>query len=123
MDFLHEGIPQPTCHAEWHGDGEASQKSQKSQKSQTPIPNSSSPNPDIGDMLLALLAHPNIASKHWIIRQYDHEVQGGSVVKPLVGVKSDGPSDAAVLRPKLDTDKAIALSNGLATMLDRKSVV
>jgi hypothetical protein len=32
-----------------------------------------------------LLAHPNIASKHWIIRQYDHEVQGGTVVKPLVG--------------------------------------
>ena len=36
-----------------------------------------------------------------VIRQYDHEVQGGSVVKPLVGVERDGPSDAAVLRPVL----------------------
>ena len=51
------------------------------------------------DALLKLLAHPNIASKRWIIRQYDHEVQGGSVVKPLVGVEMDGPSDAAVVRP------------------------
>ena len=43
----------------------------------------------------------NIASKEWVIRQYDHEVQGGSVIKPLVGVANDGPSDAAVLRPVL----------------------
>ena len=47
-------------------------------------------------------ARSNVASKEWIIRQYDHEVQGGSVVKPLVGVANDGPSDAAVVRPVLD---------------------
>ena len=58
----------------------------------------------IKDRLLKLLAHPNIASKHWIIRQYDHEVQGGSVIKPLVGPEQIGPSDAAVLRPKLDRE-------------------
>ena len=34
-----------------------------------------------------ILGSPNVASKEWIIRQYDHEVQGGSVVKPLVGVR------------------------------------
>src|SRR5439155_22438092 len=53
--------------------------------------------------LLELLAHPNIASKHWIIRQYDHEVQGGSTIKPLIGPQQIGPSDAAVVRPKLDS--------------------
>ncbi len=42
----------------------------------------------------------NVASKHWVIRQYDHEVQGGSVVKPLVGPQCDGPGDAAVIRPR-----------------------
>jgi len=42
------------------------------------------------DQLLTLLAHPNIASKHWIIRQYDHEVQGGSVIKPLIGPEQIG---------------------------------
>ena len=41
--------------------------------------------------LLRILASPNVASKEWIIRQYDHEVQGGSVVKPLVGVERRRP--------------------------------
>ena len=44
--------------------------------------------------MLKILASPNVCSKEWIIRQYDHEVQGGSVVKPLVGLHDDGPSDA-----------------------------
>ena len=48
-----------------------------------------------------ILGSLNVASKEWIIRQYDHEVQGGSVIKPLVGVANDGPSDAAVMRPVL----------------------
>ena len=43
----------------------------------------------------------NVCSKEWIIRQYDHEVQGGSVIKPLVGVANDGPGDAAVVLPVL----------------------
>jgi phosphoribosylformylglycinamidine synthase len=59
--------------------------------------------PDFTQDLLAILGSPNVASKEWIIRQYDHEVQGGSVVKPLVGVERDGPSDAAVLRPVLNS--------------------
>ena len=68
-------------------------------------------------ILKALLSHPNIASKHWIIRQYDHEVQGGSVVKPLVGPMQDGPSDAAVVRPKLTSPRGVALGCGLAPAL------
>ena len=63
--------------------------------------------------LLRSLSHPNIASKHWIIRQYDHEVQGGSVVKPLIGPLQIGPSDAAVLRPKLSSYRGIAIGCGL----------
>jgi phosphoribosylformylglycinamidine synthase subunit PurSL len=54
---------------------------------------------DISEILLKLLAHPNIASKASVIRIYDHEVQGGTVVKPLTGVQNDGPSDACVLKP------------------------
>jgi phosphoribosylformylglycinamidine synthase subunit PurSL len=64
--------------------------------------------------LLSLLSHPNIASKHWIIRQYDHEVQGGSVIKPLVGPRQMGPSDASVLRPKLGTFRGVAVGCGMA---------
>jgi phosphoribosylformylglycinamidine synthase len=48
-----------------------------------------------------------------VIRQYDHEVQGQSVLKPLVGIKNDGPGDAAVIRPKLDSKKGIIIANGI----------
>ncbi|NLE39943.1 MAG: phosphoribosylformylglycinamidine synthase, partial [Pirellulaceae bacterium] len=60
-----------------------------------------------------ILGSLNVASKHWVVRQYDHEVQGGSVVKPLVGVNNDGPSDAAVVRPVLDSPKGIVLACGM----------
>lgn len=63
--------------------------------------------------LQQILASPNVASKHWIIRQYDHEVQGGSVIKPLVGVQCDGPSDAAVVRPRVQSRRGVVLSCGM----------
>jgi phosphoribosylformylglycinamidine synthase len=67
---------------------------------------------DVRATLLDLLASPNIASKEWIIRQYDHEVQGMGVVKPLCGVKDDGPSDAAVLQPLPHSRRGLALACG-----------
>lgn len=63
--------------------------------------------------LLEVLGSYNVASKHWVIRQYDHEVQGGSVVKPLVGPQCDGPSDAAVIRPRLQSRRGLVLSCGM----------
>ena len=69
--------------------------------------------PDIESTLQKILSTPTVASKHWIIRQYDHEVQGGSVVKPLVGPACNGPSDAAVVRPKLTSNRALVLSCGM----------
>ena len=63
--------------------------------------------------LLAILAAPNVASKAWVIRQYDHEVQAGSVIKPLVGVTRDGPSDGAVIAPVLGSRRAFALGHGI----------
>ncbi len=63
--------------------------------------------------LHAILGSLNVASKHWIIRQYDHEVQGGSVIKPLVGVNNDGPGDAAVVRPVLNSRRGLAISCGM----------
>lgn len=63
--------------------------------------------------LLKILGSLSVASKEWVIRQYDHEVQGGSVVKPLVGVMNDGPSDAAVLRPVLSSRRGLVIGCGL----------
>jgi phosphoribosylformylglycinamidine synthase len=66
-----------------------------------------------GLLLKTMLARPNIASKNWIARQYDHEVQGGSVVKPLVGKMRDMVSDAAVVRPVLHLRKGVAVTQAL----------
>ena len=55
---------------------------------------------DLTADLLALLARPGTRSNEDVVRHYDHEVQGGSVVKPFVGVGGKGPSDAAVICPQ-----------------------
>jgi len=108
MKFLHEGIPMPTRRAIVHvgqpppAVGGAQTKSQ---------PGAAVPQ-QFRERLLKTLAQPNVASKHWIIRQYDHEVQGGSVIKPLMGPLQVGPSDAAVLRPKLTGWRGVAIGCG-----------
>ena len=105
--FLHEGVPMPTREAVWDAAWSAAQ-----------VPaagNGTGVGPRLLDTTCALLAHPNLASKEWIIRQYDHEVQGASVVKPLVGVGTGGPSDAAVVHPVAGSRRALAIGNGLAT--------
>ena len=66
---------------------------------------------DAACSLLRLLAHPNITSKEAVIRRYDHEVQGGTIVKPLVG--RAGPSDAAVLKPRADSWRGAVLAHGI----------
>jgi len=68
---------------------------------------------DPSQVLLNLLSQPNICSKEWIIRQYDHEVQGTSVIKPLVGKDRDVNSDAVVIRPVLDSLQGLAASQAL----------
>ena len=70
------------------------------------------PKEGAGSVLLRLLASPNIASKEWVYRQYDHHVQTNTVVAP--------GGDAAVLRIK-GTAKGIALAtdgNGRYCYLD-----
>lgn len=67
----------------------------------------------LSQSLSSILGSLNVCSKEWIIRQYDHEVQSGSVIKPLVGVACDGPSDAAVVRPNLKSQRGVVVSNGM----------
>ncbi|MBW2311061.1 MAG: phosphoribosylformylglycinamidine synthase subunit PurS [Deltaproteobacteria bacterium] len=68
---------------------------------------------DHGTLLKSLLKRPNISDKSWVQRQYDHEVQGGSIIKPLVGKERDMASDAVVVRPILDSLKGIALTQAI----------
>ncbi|MCA9192954.1 MAG: phosphoribosylformylglycinamidine synthase subunit PurL [Planctomycetales bacterium] len=101
MDFLHGGRPPVVRSAVY-----------------TPVPQSPLALPlmdpsQLESTLVEILGSLNVASKHWIIRQYDHEVLAGSVVKPLVGPACDGPSDAAVVRPRVDSNQAVVISCGM----------
>jgi phosphoribosylformylglycinamidine synthase len=111
MRFLHEGIPRRERQAEWRAvTPSAPSTTRPASRHAAGAAN------DALARLTDLLADPTIASKEWLIRRYDHEVQGGSVVKPLCGI-GGGPSDAAVLRPRLDSNRGIAIGCGLAPHL------
>ncbi|MDD5344643.1 MAG: AIR synthase-related protein, partial [Smithella sp.] len=99
MEFLHAGVPQMTLTAKW--------KQPKNRKPHF------APPPDLGKALLEMLSRLNICSKESVVRQYDHEVQGGSVIKPLVGAENDGPSDAAIIRPILDSMEGVVVAHGI----------
>lgn len=107
MEFLHDGIPMPTREAQW-----------TPRKPNSPERKRGDGAPTLGEALLRLLAHPNIASKHWIVRQYDHEVQGNTVTRPLVGPLGRGPSDAAVIEPVPGTGRGLGIACGLSTGLE-----
>jgi phosphoribosylformylglycinamidine synthase len=101
MEFLHSGRPPVIRQAVYEP------------KAQTPCELGPMDRTANESLLERILSHPTVASKHWIIRQYDHEVQGGSVVKPLVGPSCMGPSDASVVRPKLESRRAVVLACGM----------
>ena len=119
MAFLHEGLPTPEREATWSGvDVEERWGEDGSLEGASPPPSGvrvCAEAPSIKEALLELLAHPDIASKHWIIRQYDHEVQGNLVAKPLVGAHGIGPGDASVIEPVPGTGRGLAIGSGLAT--------
>jgi phosphoribosylformylglycinamidine synthase subunit PurSL len=100
MDFLHHGRPQVVREAIYSPPPVARQSLPEETRDYTPT-------------LLKILSSLNVSSKEWVIRQYDHEVQGGSVIKPLVGVANDGPSDAAVIRPVLSSRRGIVIACGM----------
>jgi phosphoribosylformylglycinamidine synthase II len=99
MHFLHDGNPKIKKVAEW-----VLPKHRE--------PAFACPGNLTGD-LKKILSHWNVCSKEWVIRQYDHEVQGATIIKPLLGKDCDGPSDAAVVKPFLGNDRGLIVSNGI----------
>ena len=103
MDFLHNGMPKVWREAVWHSGAVRG------------LPNPVVKAGNLNEVLQAILSAPNVCSKEWVVRQYDHEVQAMSAVKPFTGPGRDGPSDACAIVPKLGSDLAIVVSNGLNT--------
>jgi len=102
MAFLHDGLPRRYLSASWT----------QPERPATAWPELSGA--EMGELLLSILAHPNIRSKEDVVRRYDHEVQGGTVIKPFVGVADSGPSDAAVLKPLEVADSWAGVALGCA---------
>ena len=100
MSFLHDGLPQKPKEAVYH---KPVLKQEKLPSLYMSFPRKRES--DLTASLCMALSHYNVASKESVIRVYDHEVQGTSVIKPLVGISTDGPSDAAVIRGRLDSKR------------------
>jgi len=101
LQFLHDGVPQLSLHSRL-----------KEVKNEEPEP----AEPQGGELIRQMIdmaGRLNLCSKEYVARQYDHEVQGGNVIKPLVGVKQDVHSDACVMRPVLSSWQGVALSTGI----------
>jgi len=96
MEFLHQGLPKTPRTATWT----------------TPAITAPAAT-DPKTRLLDLLRDGNICSKEWIVRQYDHEVQAGTAIKPLVGPEGRGPGDAAVVVPVLGQRRGVVIGSGI----------
>ena len=99
LDFLHEGLPRRRMKAEWK-----------------PVPHQVCIFEEPGDLTLILkemLSRLNICSWEYVARQYDHEVQGMSAIKPLIGVDGDVHSEAAVLKPLRNSREGIILTTAI----------
>ena len=89
MKFLHDGLPRVEREAVWNAPAAPKAAGGTEKK--------------LSQALREAVAHPNVCSREWVIRQFDHEVQGGAVIKALQGVRHDGPGDAAVIWPHAAT--------------------
>ncbi len=118
MEFLHDGLPKRKY--------KFSYKETKPKFKKLKITLKYS----LEDLLYKVISLPNVASKEYVIRQYDHEVQGNTILKPLVGDSSQkmfSPQDACVLYPfnidgLNDSKKAIAIGCGIKPSLSKISI-
>ena len=105
MEFLHGGIPRMNLKAKW----------ERRIVDEEPL---AEPD-DYAAALASVLGRWNVCSKEYVVRQYDHEVQGSSVVKPLTGRYNDGPANAGVVCPDLTSNNGVVISHGICPKYSR----
>lgn len=111
LEFLHTGLPTLNLKAEWNGSIPYKSFDANSNLVKMPIRNHN-------EILQKLFTDPNIASKEGFIRQYDHEVKGSTIVKPIEAInsKTTSPNDSGVIWLNTitgDTSKAVAIGCGI----------
>jgi phosphoribosylformylglycinamidine synthase subunit PurSL len=113
LHFLHKALPAMKLKAHWPGEYSRQEWMPKIKKANLE-------DHSIKQVLLDLLNSPNIASKESLVRHYDHEVQGATIVKPFMGEAGHGPMDAGAIWLGIhggDEKGALVISNGLAPRL------
>ena len=108
LEFLHDGVPRMRLRSAWAPPPAVRVTADRLRHAPAPE-----------EALLALLAEPNVTSKESLVRQYDHEVRAGSVVKPFCGVSADGPTDGAVVRPRYDSYRGVTVTHGICPWLSQ----
>lgn len=103
LDFLHDGCPRMEIPAVWERRKVAAPRALRAG--------------DRTGWLVKVLGALNVSSKETKSRSYDGEVKGLSVVKPFVGVRSDMPSDATVMRLEYGGREGVALAEGVNPFL------
>ncbi len=99
MKFLHDGLPMPVKKA--------------ATKAKLPVEVDVPKPVDLNSLIIEIVSGLNTSSREWVIREYDHEVQGASAIKPLVGKYGVGPQDAVVVRPDLKKKRGVVISCGV----------
>ncbi len=98
MDFLHDGLPKKELSTTYT-------------KADNSYPEFDSPK-DMNKVFTDMMGRLNIGSFDFITYQYDHEVQGNSLTKPLQG-KGKVNSNVSVIQPVFDSPRGVVLSQGL----------
>jgi phosphoribosylformylglycinamidine synthase len=98
MDFLHNGLPERPIKTTY--------TPKKHEEPDIPVLE------DLTNTLHSMLRRQNITSIEFISNQYDHEVQGGSVIKPLQG-SGRVNGDATITKPVLDSKKGVVVAQGI----------
>ncbi len=97
LEFLHSSIPL-SLSAEWKEPAGLEKKPET-------VP--------VNDIIVEMMSDLNICSREPVVRRYDHEVGGNTVIKPLIGNRETGPSDSGVIAPVAGTNRGFALSAGI----------
>ncbi len=124
LKFLHDGLPRMSLQSRWSSPAQFQCGFQQDQDADRVMESFKKwGNP----ILLGLMARPNIASKEWLIRQWDYEAQGTSVIKPFHatvpsasragGGALSGPNDAGVLKPKVTSELGLVVGCGIQSRL------
>lgn len=107
MKFVHDGLPTMSIPAKWI----------PSKVRRAGIKLSELSNFNKVDFLrkywLDALGHVNVRSREELVRQYDHEVQGNTIVKPYQGKQADSPTDGSVIRPVRNSFRGLSVTHGI----------